>query len=388
MMTTQIEKQNSQIDRINEATLTKHVQSACKSKTIKLIDWEWKKLHGGVGEGNAVYRFFGNGSDKEEKLSWSLILKTIHPTGDTCEASSWNYSKREPEAYQSGFLDDLPGGLAAPRNFSVIQHPDGTYWIWLEDVKDDFDSHWPLEHYGVVARHLGQFNGSYLVNATLPSFSWLSSDWLRRYIELSASAIPLISEQCDHPIIRIGWPKDSFKKFISVWNQRNIFFDALDRLPQTLCHNDLFRRNLFARKTTDDEDETVVIDWSYVGYGAIGQDLVPLVFASVFFNEIEFTQIHALEKVVFEGYLQGLEDVGWKGDPCLVRLGYTGGSIRYRFCEIEKAISLILDASKHTWIKEVWGCSVEEVEYHYNQIGTYIDQLAEEARELMKFSTN
>jgi hypothetical protein len=378
-----IDKQISPVDMIDQITLTALVQNAYNSETFEVINWKREQLHGGAGTGNAVYRFSGNGRDKGKKVCWSLILKTIRPTSDSNDSSAWNYPKREPQAYQSGWLDDLPGGLSAPRNFGVVEHPDGTYWIWLEDVKDDIGPDWPLVYYGVVARHLGQFNGSYLVNEPLPSYSWLSSGWLRSYVQLSAPAIPLMHEFRDNPLLQIAWPDESYKKFLWLWEQQDIFINALNRLPQTICHHDLFCRNSFARKTTYGKYETVVIDWSYVGYGAIGQDLVPLIIASCF-GDVDFKELAALEEIVFEGYLQGLHDAGWKGDPRLARLGYTGSSLRYRFGEIERNLSFFLDQSKHTWIKDVWGCSVEEYAATFHKSGKLIDGLADEALRLIE----
>jgi hypothetical protein len=296
----------AQLTAIDQATLTPLVQSALNSKNIEVINWECGQLHGGAGAGNAVYRFSGQGCEGEEKISWSLILKTIHPAEGNLDASAWNYYRREPDAYQSGWLDDLPGGLAAPRCFGVVEHPDRACWIWLEDVTDEIGSHWPLEQYGVVARHLGQFNGAYLVERSLPSWPWLSSRWLWKYVAISARAIPLTRNSLDHPLVRRGFPGDSGDRLCRLWEERDLYLDALDRLPQTLCHLDMFRRNLFARKTADGDDQTVVIDWSYVGRGAIGQELVPLALAGIAFNEVDFAQAQQLEDIVFDGYLEGL----------------------------------------------------------------------------------
>jgi hypothetical protein len=377
------EMQAPQLPAINQATLTPLVQSALNSETVEVLDWDYEQLHGGAGAGNAVYRFAGQGRDQEQKVPWSLILKTVSRDGDNTHVSAWNYYRREPDAYQSGWLDDLPGGLVAPRCFGVVERPDGACWIWLEDVTDEIGCHWPLEHYGVVACHAGQVNGAYLVDRSLPSWPWLSSDWLRGYIALSAPAIPLIRNSLDHPLVRRGWPGDASERFFRLWEERNLFLDALDRLPQTLCHLDLFRRNLFARKTADGDDQTVVIDWSYAGRGAIGQELVPLVLAGVAFNEVDFAQAQALEDIVFDGYLEGLHQAGWRGDPRLVRLGYTAASLRYRFAELGNAMSLILDESRHFWAERVFGRPVEEIEDHWAQVGNLVDRLTDEARELI-----
>jgi hypothetical protein len=377
------ETQTARLAAIDQATLTPLVRNALNRPTVEVTNWDYEQLHGGAGAGNAVYRFSGQGRKGQQKISWSLILKTIRPAEANRDASAWNYYRREPDAYQSGWLDDLPGGLAAPRSFGVIEHPDGTCWIWLEDITDEIGSHWPLEQYGVVARHLGQFNGAYLVDRPMPSWPWLSSGWWRKYIAESAPAIPLIRDSLGHPLVRRGWPGDASERLFRLWEERGLFLDALDRLPQTLCHLDLFRRNLFARKTADGDDQTVVIDWSYVGRGAIGQELVPLVLAGVAFNEVDFAQAQALEDIAFDGYLEGLHQAGWRGDPRQVRLGYTAASLRYRFAELGNAMSLILDESQHSWAERVFGRPMEEIEDHWAQVGKMVDSLTDEARGLM-----
>jgi hypothetical protein len=382
-MDEKLETQAAQLAAIDRATLTPLVQSALKNETAEVTGWECAQLHGGIGLGTAIYRFSGEGHDQGQKVPWSLILKTLCPAEDNADVSAWNYYKREADAYQSRWLDDLPGGLAAPRSFGVVEHPDGTCWIWLEDVGDEIGSHWPLEHYGLVAYHAGQLNGAYLVERSLPSWPWLSSDWLRGYIALSAPAIPLIRNSLGHPLVRRAWPGDASARLFRLWEERDLFLDALDRLPQTLCHLDLFRRNLFARKTADGDDQTVVIDWAFAGRGAIGEELVPLILASVAFNEIDLTQAQALEDVVFEGYLEGLHDAGWRGDPRQVRLGYTAATLRFRFAELNRAMDMAFDESQHPFMEQVFGRSMEEIEDHWAQVGSLVDSLTDEARELM-----
>jgi len=347
------EAQAVQSAAIDQATLTPLVQSALNSETVEVMDWDHEQLHGGIGLGTAIYRCTGKGHDQGQQVPWSLILKTLCPAEDNANVSAWNYYKREADAYQSGWLDDLPGGLAAPRSF------------------------------GVVARHTGQLNGAYLVERSLPSWPWLSSGWLRGYIALSAPAIPLIRNSLDHPLVRRWLPGDASDRLFRLWEARDLYLDALDRLPQTLCHLDLFRRNLFARKTADGDYQTVVIDWAFAGRGAIGEELVPLVVAGVAFNEVDFAQAQALEDVVFEGYLEGLRDAGWRGNPRQVRLGYTAASLRFRFAELNRAMESILDASQHPFMEQVFGRSMEEIQDHWAQVGSLCDSLTDEARGLM-----
>jgi hypothetical protein len=375
--------QATEVSAIDPAMLTPLVKSALNSSTVEVIDWDYEQVYGGAGAGSAIYRFAGQGRDQGQKVSWSLILKTVCSTEDNVHVSAWNYYRREADAYQSGWLHNLPGGLGAPRCFGVVEHPDGTCWIWLEQVTDEIGTCWPLEHYGVVARHAGQLNGAYLVERSLPSWPWLSSGWLRGYIALSAPAMPLIRDSLDHPLVRHWLPGDASDRLFRLWEERDLFLDALDRLPQTMCHLDYFRRNLFARQTAGGDYQTVAVDWANTGRGAIGEEIVPLVLASVALYEVDLAQAQALEEIVFGGYLEGLRDAGWRGDPRQVRLGYTAASVRHRCGELERVLGLLLDESQHAWAEQVFGCSIEEVEDHWGLVGSLIDSLTDEARELM-----
>jgi hypothetical protein len=360
-MDEKLEVPTAQLSAIDEANLTPLVQSALGSKTVEVVNWEFEQLHGGIAAGTAVYHFAGQGRDQGQTIPWSLILKILRPEGDSADASAWGYFKREADAYQSGWLDDLPGGLAAPRCFGVLDHPDGTCWIWLEEVVEEIGWQWPLEQYGLVARHLGHFNGVYLVDRPLPGWSWLSSDWLRHYIEQSAPAIEPLRNALARPWARRWLPEEDSGQFFHLWAERELYFDALDRLPQTICHFDSFRLNLFARKTADGDDQTVVIDWAFVGSGPIGADLNPLVWMSIALAGVEMDKLQELEEIVFAGYLEGLRDAGWRGDPLQVRLGYTAASVRYLFPEIGRWVAIILDESLRAGFEQSTGMPIGQI---------------------------
>jgi hypothetical protein len=281
-MSEEFETQAAQLAAIDQATLTPLVQTALGSKTVEVVNWQFEQLHGGIAAGTAVYRFSGQGREQGPAIPWSLILKILRPESGSASVSAWDYFKREADAYQSGWLDDLPGGLAAPRWFGVLDHPEGTCcWMWLEDIQDIFASEWPLDHYGVIARHLGHFNGAYLEDRAQPNWAWLSSNWLRQYVEHSAPAMQPLRNAMVSPWGRRWLPEEDSDRYFRLWAEREFYLDALDHLPQTLCHFDLFRLNLFARKMVNGDDETVVIDWAFVGRGPIGADLNPLVWMSI-----------------------------------------------------------------------------------------------------------
>jgi hypothetical protein len=355
------EEQTAQLAAIGGATLTPLVQRALGSETVEVVDWECEQLHGGIGAGTAVYRFSGQGRDQGQTVPWSLILKTLLPEGGSAKVSAWDYYRREAEAYVSGWLDELPGGLAAPRCFGVLDQPEGTCWMWLEEIAEEIGPQWPLEHYGLVARHLGQFNGAYLVDRPLPGWSWLSSDWLRGWVELSAPAMEPLRDALASPWGRRWLPEEDRDQYFHLWAGRGLYFDALDRLPQTICHFDIFRRNLFARKTVDGDEQTVAIDWAFVGRGPIGADLNPLVWMSMALGGVGLDKAQELEETVFEGYLEGLHEAGWQGDPLQVRLGYTAASVRFLFPEVGTWLALILDERLHAGFERSVGAPMGRI---------------------------
>ena len=106
---------------------------------------------------------------------------------------------------------------------------------------------------------------------------------------------------------------------LRLWAERETLLAALDDLPLTLCHQDLYPPNLFARYDVHGRDQTVLIDWSYLGHGPLGQDIGNLVPDSVWIGYVPAAALRVLEQVVWNGYLAGLETEEWEGDPRSVR---------------------------------------------------------------------
>ncbi len=376
-------KPGMQLDDLDAAKLTPIVQQILNSQTATLIQWRYEQLSGGVGRGTAVYRVSGQAQDGSQTLSWSLILKTLNPVPGEYGPSHWFYWKREAEAYRSGWLENLPGGVAAPHCYGVEEQPDGSYWLWLEEVEDDIGRKWPLEHYGVVARHLGQFNGAYLTGESMPTYPWLSRDGIRKHVESSAWAIKQLQAVQDNPLVQRWLPGDDAQQLLHLWEERDFFLNALDRLPQTICQFDAFRRNLFARHTPDGGSETVIIDWSYTGHGPLGAELVPLVWGTLVFFEVDLTEMPHLEQIAVEGFTEGLRDVGWRGDPQLVRLGYAAGILRYMLGSVGEILSAVL-THRRDKAQETFGVPPEVILDQWAMQRRVLFSLLNEARKLIE----
>jgi len=357
---------------IHTATLTPVVRRATDSPTMEISRWNCDPLQGGIGGGaggTAIYRFSGEGTDQGKSVRWSLILKILYSRIGESPSDS-HYWRREAEAYQSGWLSELPlGGLVAPRCFG-IEDLDDASWIWLEDVEDESVGRWSLERYGIAARHLGQFNGAYLAGTMLPDWTWLSSDWIGQDLARVVQVIEWFEGQ---PAARSWFP--TADAVLGLWAKRDYFLQALDCLPQTICHFDAFRRNLFTRRGLDGQDQTVAIDWAFTGIGPIGAELVALVWVSLVFQEADFAMAHELDQIVFEGYIAGLRDSGWRGDPKQVRLGYTAAIGLRRITSIGHGLQALNDGD------ETITALMNSI--HIVEAGRFVESLTNEASNLI-----
>ena len=107
--------------------------------------------------------------------------------------------------------------------------------------------------------------------------------------------------------------------------QRERLYQISESLPRTLCHLDVWPKNLIRRP----DGRVALIDWSFAGLGAVGEDAGNLVPDSVLDHFIAAADLPDLERVVFDGYLRGLRQAGWSEDPRLVRLGMWSSAVKY-----------------------------------------------------------
>jgi hypothetical protein len=236
---------------IDRAQLTRVARRATGRPVLEVVDWREEPLQGGIAATSGrLSRVAGTGRDGEETVTWSTILKVVRATdawtaGSADAARTWGYWRREPLAYGSGLLDELPAGLAAPRCYEATEGPDGA-WLWLEEVVDEHGRRWPLARYGLAARHLGAFNGAFLAGRPIPDLPWLSAGGLRAWCAMFLPRTAPLATIETHPTLRRHWPGDLAARTRRLLAEREAFLDALDRLPQTLGHCDATHPNLRA----------------------------------------------------------------------------------------------------------------------------------------------
>jgi hypothetical protein len=186
-----------------------------------------------------------------------------------------------------------------------------------------------------------------------------------------------------HPLVRRLLPGDSSDKVFRLWDARETLLKHLERLPQTLCHFDAFRGNLFAQHGSDGREQTVAIDWAFVGSGPIGAEIVALVWVSLVSMNIEARQAQELDSLVFEGYLDGLRDAGWCGAPGQVRLAFTAATALRRVGTLGYIVLFMID--EHQDPETAAQPAPEDLDWLDNlaESGNYVERLSEEAQQLL-----
>ena len=391
--------------QLDSVLLTDVVRRALRSPASAVVDWQppvplTDTAAVTIPSSGGVYRLRGTAMDEGRRVSWSVILKALHsPAGAMVpggfvipkeladDVTTFNYWKREALAYQTGLLDDLPGGLAAPRCLGVTEHPGERVWLWLEDLAAGDEPDWPLARHGLAARHLGGFNGAYLTGRPLPDAPWLSPGYLRSWTGIVISQIvgQLGSgDAWQHPLAREAFPAPVADRLGRLWSERDRFLDALARLPQGLAHLDAFRSNLFARRQPDGTEETVAIDWAFAGRAAIGEELGPLVVATVLYDGLPEARLRDLEATAFDAYVEGLREAGWRGATEDVRLGYCASvALRYAHLLSADVFRLVLDEGFRAATEARHGRPAAEIARGRATLVSFLLDRADEARCLL-----
>lgn len=314
---------------------------------------------------------------------WSVVLKLVgldregHPNWRAGEQPDhWYYWRREPLAYQSGLLASFTGGLRAPRCYIVAERPDGSVALWLEDLQALTPATaWPLARHRLAARHLGQAQGEFAVSRPLPDRAWLSRDWLRAYLAQRDADIALLEDPAAWatPLAEHYLRREWAGPLLAMRRDQESFVQALERMPRTVCHLDLHPANLFGRN-----DQTVLIDWSFVGLGALGEDAGNLVPDAVLDFHVRPEDIASLYDLVRQGYLEGLRDAGWPGSDAAVDLAMRA-TIAAKYAWIAPAMLRAALDQRSTLNRR----PIEEGSRWWAEVVPFLLTCAEEARRLM-----
>lgn len=381
-----------QLRTFDPMLLTDIVRKQQDCLIFDLLDWSVAPLNHEkiIDTTGGLYRFSGQGQDGKSVRPWSIVLKIVNqPPGEMCQLPrEWCYWKREPMAFQSGLLAGLPGPVRAPACYSVTEQEAGR-WIWMEHIVESTGRRWSLEHFQRAAFQLGRFAGAFLNHRAVPDAPWLGEPFFRSifadgdwWAQHMATDTPESIWQS--PLVQRAFSPTLRQRVLRIWAEKERLFDALDRLPQVLCHNDCHRRNLMWRQAANGQEELIVLDWAFCGAGGVGMDIGELVATSTHYFDSDPAKVAALERTVFDGYLSGLRNAGWTGDERLVRLGYTACAALWMGATLPGWAAVMLDPASGVNVMAIYGRPAEEVLAGWVTLTEFLLDRADEARQLME----
>ena len=232
----------------------------------------------------------------------------------------WNYWRREALVYESALPARL--GLGAPRLIAVDDAGDDVE-LRLEHVEGRHGAGLTVEDLEAAAEALGRAQGA----PRRPEDAWLSRGFLRAYSGSRPGRVALLDDEAAwaQPLVRAHFPAALRTALVRLHRNRGRLLAIAERLPRAVCHLDVWPNNLIRRP----DGEVVLLDWAFVGDGAVGEDVGNLVPDSVFDLLLPHELLDDLDGVLTAAYLRGLGDAGRRLDPRLVRLGICASAVKY-----------------------------------------------------------
>lgn len=255
-------------------------------------------------------------------LAGSAILKVarLPPAdsdwafGTSDEPDHWNYWRREALAYQTGFAGTAyaSDGIAAPPMLDVNARTDGGVELWLADVAGTAGWDWPVPRLARFAYELGAAQARWA--GRVPDLPWLSRRWLAQYLTDGPPRLAQVAdEDWDHPSLAV-WPADVRRRLRRLQYDHARQAAIAAAAERTLCHLDVWPANLI-----DDDGTSVLLDWSFTGDGAVGEDVSNLIIDSCTDGLMDVALLPEIAETATDGYLGGLRDGGWTGSADAVR---------------------------------------------------------------------
>ena len=282
------------------------------------------------GLGNAatggIWRVRGTAGSailKVARLPSAADLAKSFPTSDAPD--HWNYWRREALAYQTGLAATAyaNAGLAAPALLEANNRPDGGVELWLADVGGTAGWDWPVARLGRFAYELGAAQARWA--GRLPDLPWLSRRWLAQYLaEGPPRFVRVADADWDHPSVAV-WPAAVRQRLRRLHADHARLLVVAEAAERTLCHLDVWPANL-----VDENGTSVLLDWSFTGDGAVGEDVANLIIDSCADGLMDVALLPEIRQSATDGYLRGQRHGGWRGSADAVRTAIAAcGAAKY-----------------------------------------------------------
>ncbi len=165
--------------------------------------------------------------------------------------------------------------------------------------------------------------------------------------------------------MRAAFPLPVAERLGRLHTGREELLATLEGLPQTLCHLDAFPGNLLAHENAAGEQQTVALDWAFIGIAAVGEEVGHLIAWSLLLGIVATTDAEQLRAVVLGGYAQGLREVGWPDSTEALTRTITAGAaiaaaLRWAFSAANRVIRLASDKDARAALERSTGQPVAE----------------------------
>ena len=148
----------------------------------------------------------------------------------------------------------------------------------------------------------------------MPDFPWLSRRWLAQYLAEGPPRLARVADDdWDHPSVAV-WPAEVRRRLRRLQSDHGRLTAIAAAAQRTLCHLDVWPANLI-----DQDGTSVLLDWSFTGEGAVGEDVANLIIDSCTDGLMDVALLPEIAESATDGYLRGLRDGGWTGSADAVR---------------------------------------------------------------------
>lgn len=183
-----------------------------------------------------------------------------------------------------------------------------------------------------------------------------------------------------HPLVERVYSPHVVDIFMRIWARRDAYCAYLEGFPQTFCHMDAFRRNVFIRKGPDGSEDMLLIDWAFAGKGGVSEELTSLIAAGVVLVEVPVEDARYLEAEALESYISGFRDAGWRGDPEMVRTGYgVAAALRYGVGALRISMPILLEERYHPHVEQVLKHPMDEILANMAAVHAWMADLVSDA---------
>ncbi|GAA4965154.1 aminoglycoside phosphotransferase [Kineococcus glutinatus] len=241
--------------------------------------------------------------------------------------TDWNHWAREAAVYTDPRLRAGLTGTGLDLPAAEVEHRELSIELWLEDVHGTAGGDFTLDDHVAAAAGLGRWQA----RPPHPVPTWASRGFLRAYSTSRPGDLSLLGDDAEadaawaQPLIRDTWPAHLRAGWRRLLAHREDLLGLMEQLPRTLCHLDAWVSNVIRRPT----GEVVLLDWSFAGDGAVGEDLGNYLPDAVFDLFWPAERLVELEAACWPAYLDGLRAGGWDGSEREARLGVVASCVKY-----------------------------------------------------------